>query len=92
MLLLLVVLGLMALGIFGFLILGSTNRAQKKAEANADQILDESFNGATDVTFTVNMSTLKYATVVEGAKKRGYKLVHQAENQYGPHTLMFEKA
>lgn len=91
MLVLLLVLGLMALGVFGFLLLGSASRSQKKAEANADQILNESFDGSPDVTVKVNMGTLKYETVVSGAKQRGYKLVHQAENQYGPHTLMFEK-
>jgi hypothetical protein len=92
MLLVLVVGGLMILGIFGAVLLGSVGRSQKKAEANADQILDESFDGRPDVTVTVNMSTLKYETVIAGAKQRGYKLAHQADNQYGPHTLMFEKA
>lgn len=91
MLLTLVIVGLMAFGIVGFFLLTSTGRSQKKAEANADQILDASFDGSPDVTVKVNMASLKYETVVMGAKRRGYKLVHQAENQYGPHTLIFEK-
>lgn len=91
MLLVLVVGGLMVLGVFGAVLLGSVGKSQKKAEANADQILDAAFDGNPDVTFTLNMATLKYDTVVSGAKQRGYRLVHQADNQYGPHTLMFEK-
>jgi len=91
MLLLLVIGGLMVLGVIGFVLLASTGRAQEKAESNADQILDASFDGTPDVTIPVNMRTLKYETIVAGAKRRGYKLVHQADNQYGPHTLMFEK-
>lgn len=87
-----VLLALMALGVVAFLVLFSTNRAQKKAETNADRLLDETFDGRPDVTYTLNMRTLKYGTVVTGAKQRGYKLVNQAENQYGPHTLIFEKA
>lgn len=92
MLLLLVVGGLIVLGIAGAIILTGVGRSQKNAEANADQILDETFDGSPDVTVTVNMSTLKYETFITGAKQRGYKLAHQADNQYGPHTLIFEKA
>lgn len=67
------------------------DRDQSRAEGNAATILDAAFDGRQDVTFTVHMRTLKYETVVLGAKQRGYRLVHQAENQYGPHTLIFEK-
>lgn len=90
-LVLFLLVGLALFGLFGFWLLGSTSRSQKKAENNSKQILDEAFDGRSDVTFKVNMATLKYETVVMGAKERGYKLVHQAENQYGPHTLIFEK-
>lgn len=78
-------------GLFGMLILGMVNRGQKKSEANAEQILNDAFDGSPDVTFKINMQTLKYETVIAGAKQRGYKLAHQADNQYGPHTLIFEK-
>lgn len=88
----LLLLGLAAFGIFGFVVLGATGRAQKKAEENASEILDKAFDGRPDVTFSINMASLKYETVIVGAKRRGYKLTHQAENQYGPHTLIFEKA
>lgn len=95
MLVALIVIGLLVVigfGIFGFVVLLNTGSAQKKAERDADSILDTAFNGAPDVTFKLNMRTLKYDTVVSGAKQRGYKLTHQADNQYGPHTLIFEKA
>lgn len=91
MLLVLVVVALIVLGVLGALLLGSVGASQRKAEANAEQILDASFDGSPDVTVTVNMSTLKYETVMLGAKQRGYKLAHQADNKYGPHTLIFEK-
>ena len=87
-----IVLGLMAFGVFGFYLLFSTSSKQKKAEANAEQILDDAFDGRDDVVFTVNMTTIKYETAVLGAKARGYKLTHTESNQYGPHTLIFERA
>lgn len=83
--------GVALFGFFGILFLIWVNRGQQKSESNAEQILDAAFDGRPDVTFTVNMRTVKYETAVIGAKQRGYKLVHQAENQYGPHTLIFEK-
>ncbi|MFA5901635.1 MAG: hypothetical protein WC829_21255 [Hyphomicrobium sp.] len=78
-------------GLFGFLLLRSVSKGQKESEANSEQILNRTFNGSQDVTFKINAQSVKYETVIIGAKKRGYKLVHQAENQYGPHTLIFEK-
>lgn len=95
MLLLVIVLGLAALAIFGligFVLLGSTSHAQRKAEESEDTLLDETFDGRPSVTYKVNMSTMKYETIVSGAEARGYRLAHQADNQYGPHTLMFQKA
>lgn len=90
---LLIIVALVALfGWFAIFVLRSVNKGQKKSEANAEQILDAAFNGSPDVTFKINMQTVKYETVIIGAKKRGYKLIHQADNQYGPHTLIFEKA
>ena len=86
-----VLIGLALFGVFGFLILRSVNKGQKKSESNATQILDDAFDGSPDVTFKINMQTLKYENVILGAKERGYKLVHQADNQYGPHTLILEK-
>lgn len=87
----LLLIGVALFGLFGFLVLGGVSKGQKKSESNADQTLDAAFNGAPDVTFKINMQSVKYETVILGAKKRGYKLVHQADNQYGPHTLIFEK-
>lgn len=90
----LILLVLVIIAGFGWFMIGGValvNKGQKKAESNAEQTLDEAFNGAENVTFKINMQTVKYETVIIGAKKRGYKLIHQAENQYGPHTLIFEK-
>ncbi|RKT33677.1 hypothetical protein DEU34_2281 [Microbacterium sp. AG1240] len=95
MLLLVIFLGLAALAVFGligFFVLGSTSRARRKAEESADTLLDEAFDGRPSVTYKVNMTTMKYETIVSGAEARGYRLEHQADNQYGPHTLMFRKA
>lgn len=87
----LLLLGLMAFGAFGIWILASTSRKQKKAEADAPALLDKTFDGSDTVTVAVNMTTMKYETVVVGAKQRGYKLLSQADNKYGPRTLLFEK-
>jgi len=84
-------LALMVFGLLGVFLLASTSTRQKRAERDAGSILDTAFDGREDVTFKVNMASLKYETVIAGAKARGYKLVHQAENQYGPHTLVFER-
>ena len=88
----LVLVALVAFGLLGAIILTSTSRAQAKAERNAEELLDSAFDGRDAVTYTVNMRTLKYETVVAGAERRGYRLAHQASNQYGPSTLMFQKA
>lgn len=78
-------------GIGGVIVMASVNRGQKRSEANAEQILNNAFNGKEHVTFTINMQSVKYETVVIGAKKRGYKLIHQADGKYGPEKLIFEK-
>jgi len=64
---------------------------QAKAERNAAQILDETFDGRSDVSFNLHMRTLKYDTLVMGAKERGYKVSSQALNEYGAGTIIFEK-
>lgn len=94
MLIALIVLGVLVLGgfgIFGFTFLFKVEHDQKKAEDSAAAALDAAFDGRPDVTYPINMRSVKYETVILGAKQRGYKLVHQADNQYGPHTLMFER-
>jgi hypothetical protein len=95
MLIALLLLAVTALAVFVFVVYTGvlkTSGDQKKAEKNADAILDQAFDGRDDVTFKLHMRTLKYETVIGGAKKRGYKLTHEASNQYGPSVLMFEKA
>lgn len=87
----LLLIGLSAFGFFGFVMLRGLSKAQAGAEAKAEQTLDEAFDGSENVTFAINVQSPKYETVVLGAKARGYKLIHQADNTYGPHTLIFEK-
>lgn len=95
MLIALVVLGLLVVGGFVaivFIGLGKVEHDQRKAERNAEASLDALFDGTPDVTFIGHMRTMKFQTVVLGAKKRGYKLAHQAGDPGGAFTLIFEKA
>lgn len=87
--------GLVVLGVFVFLVFGGVLKVehdQNKAESQAAEILDDAFDGRPNVTYTINLRSLKYDTVVIGAKERGYSLAHQADSPGGVHTLIFEKA
>lgn len=64
---------------------------QKKAEASAPETLDALFDGRPDVTFKGHMRSMKFETVMAGAKKRGYRLAHQGGDTNGAFTLIFEK-
>lgn len=86
------VIALMVFGIFGFALLGKVDRDQKKAESNSETALDALFDGAPDVTFSGHMRSMKYETVIIGAKKRGYELAHQAGDPKGAFTLIFAKS
>lgn len=89
-LIIVLVLAFMAFGIFGIVALFRMESKQKKAEKNADAILDETFDGRPDVAVKVHMQGLKYETYVIGAKNRGYKLANDGTtNGYG--ALIFEK-
>lgn len=90
MLLLLLIFGFIAFGVFGIIVLFRLESAQKKAEKNADALLDAAFDGSPDVTYQTNLRSLKFDTVVLGAKSRGYKLVHQGGSENSK-TLIFEK-
>lgn len=96
MILVVLIVGVLVFGaVMVFVIFGGVIKLEKdqaKAEIDASAILDAAFDGRSDVTFAINMRSLKYETVVLGAKQRGYNLTSQADNQYGPHTLVFEKA
>lgn len=95
--LLIIGIAVLVLGFFGVIFWiavgwnASIERKQKSAEARAGQILDETFDGREDVTFQINWTTLKYETVILGAKQRGYALSHQAGDPNGAMTLVFEK-
>ena len=93
MVVLLIVIALLVLaglGVFGFAVLWNSESAQKKAETNAEQILDDTFNGEPAVTVAVNMRTLKLATFITGAKQRGYQVLNDGTtNGYG--QVVFEK-
>lgn len=94
MILVVLIIGvLLFAGVVAFLVIGGLFKVesdQNKAEKDAARILDETFDGRRDVTFTTTMRTLKHATVVLGAKERGYRLANQVTGQYGYGTLMFE--
>jgi hypothetical protein len=64
---------------------------RKVAEKNSAAILDDAFDGRSDVTFKIHMRSLKYETVLAGAKARGYKVAHQAGDPSRAMTLVFEK-
>ena len=91
------VIGAMALigalafvGALGFM--ASDEKKQKQAEANAPAILDAAFDGDA-VTFKVDPSTLKYETVVVGARARGYSLIGETVEPGGRvKTLVFGRA
>jgi len=86
------VIALMAFGALGFVLLSKVDRDRNKAEKNADESLDALFDGRQDVTFSGNMRSMKYETVILGAEKRGYTLAHQAGDPNGAFTLIFAKA
>lgn len=90
-LLLLLVLMIAGFGVLGWWVLLHAENRQEAAERNAESILDATFDGREDVSFTVNLKTLKYETVVIGAKQRGYRLTSQEDTEYGPRALVFEK-
>lgn len=92
MLVVLIVLFVMLIGIAGIVLLTSASKAQRKAENSSERILDETFDGRDHVTYTVNMRSLKYGTVVSGARERGYTLVSQDNNQYGAGELVFARS
>jgi hypothetical protein len=90
----LIIFGILAVGIFVVVVFAGLFKIegdQGKAERDAERILDDTFDGRSDVSFTLHMRTLKYDTLVLGAKKRGYRVAGQALNQYGAGTVMFEK-
>ncbi len=94
MLIALLLFGLIGLTAFVFIVFWGVSkvaRDQKKAEANAEQTLDALFDGRPDVTFNGHMRTMKYETVIAGAKKRGYTVAHQSGDASQAFTLMFEK-
>jgi len=94
MILAVVVLAVLLFGGFSLIVWAGVFKVghdQSVAEKNSVAILDETFDGRPDVTFKLNMRTLKYETVIAGAKARGYKVAHEAGNPNGAMTLMFEK-
>lgn len=54
-----------------------------------EKAITDLFDGSPEVT--VDLTSVDYATVVAAAESHGYRLVHPAENQHGPFTLLFEK-
>ncbi|MEV4777453.1 hypothetical protein [Microbacterium sp. LWH12-1.2] len=95
MLIALILFGLIGIAVFVavvFLGVFKVDSDQNKAEKNSGEALDKLFNGATDVTFSGHLRSMKYETVILGAKERGYKVAHQAGDPKATFTLIFEKA
>lgn len=89
---LVLVVAFCASGVIGALwLLGKAERAQKRAEAGAASLLDQTFDGRPQATYTVTMWGLTLDTVLAGASERGYKLAHQSGDSTAT-TLVFEKS
>ena len=89
-----VILGLMAFGFFGFIFMGMMGSADRKVQRNAEQILDETFNGRKKTAVykvTSIGGTLKFEQVLAGAEKRGYELHAQNRDSDSLTTLVFKK-
>lgn len=92
MLIAVLVFGLFALVAIVFVGVWKVGHDQKRAEVGAEAALDALFDGKPDVTFAGNMRSMKYETVIVGAKQRGYTLTSQGGDPKGAFTLIFEKA
>lgn len=89
-----VILGLMAFGFFGMIFMGMMSNADKKVQRNAEQILDETFDGRKKTAVykvTSIGGTLKFEQVLAGAEKRGYELHAQNQDSSSLTTLVFKK-
>ena len=88
----LILIALMAFIVFGFFYLGVRKFSETKMQKNAEQILDQKFNGSETATYKVHGSGgLRFEQVLEGAEKRGYAL-HAQNEQNKMTTLVFKKA
>jgi len=89
----LILIGLALFGFFGLIFMGTMDSADKKVQRNAEQILDETFNGAETAVYKVATigGTLKFEQVLAGAEQRGYAL--HAQNQEAKYltTLVFKR-
>ena len=89
-----IVIGIIATalgGALGFGLFASSQKREKEALANIDQILDDTFSGDMTVSIKVGAGQLPYEDVIKGASTRGYKFLSQ-DNGNLVQTLVFEKA
>jgi hypothetical protein len=91
LLVLLVIAGMVFTGMAAFGLSGYTDHLAKKAEAHSPQILDAAFDGRADVVFKVNLESMRYETVMLGARDRGYVLANETIDAPGAKTLIFTK-
>lgn len=64
----------------------------KKIQKNAEQILDDRFDGSDTATYRVSGTRgLKFEQVLSGAEKRGYTLHAQNQDTKKLTTLVFKK-
>ena len=83
----------MAFIVLGFFYLGVRKISNTKMQKNAEQILDQRFNGSETATYRVHGSAgLRFEQVLEGAEKRGYSLHAQNRETNKITALVFKKA
>ena len=75
------------------LYLGVKKYTEHETQKNAQQILDQTFDGSETATYKVGSPRhLKFDQVLVGAEKRGYKLHVKNQESKKLTTLVFKKA
>ena len=74
------------------LYLGVRKSAEKSTQKNAEQLLNQTFNGTETATYRVTGGGLTFDQVLNGAEQRGYKLHAQNKDTKKVSTLVFKKA
>lgn len=88
-----VVLGLMALGVYGFWVIATGGNArEKKKTLQREKLRTETFTGNEDsiVYKWTNFESLDRGDVIELANESGYRMVSSSDEKYKS-TLVFER-
>lgn len=74
------------------LYLGVRKYTEKKTQKNAEQVLDQTFNGTETATYRISAKGgLTFDQVLTGAEDRGYDLHAQNKDTSKVSTLVFKK-